>query len=34
MGKEINRIRLNRLYSENNIFEEIIFHDGGNQGSS
>lgn len=30
MGKEINRIRLNRLYSENNIFEEIIFHDGVN----
>ena len=30
MGKEINRICLNRLYSENNIFEEIIFHDGVN----
>lgn len=30
MDKEINRIRLNRLYSENNIFEEIIFHDGVN----
>lgn len=30
MGKEINRIRLNRLYSENNIFEEISFHDGVN----
>ena len=30
MGKEINRIRLNRLYSENNIFEEITFHDGVN----
>lgn len=30
MGKEINRIRLNRLYSENNFFEEIIFHDGVN----
>ena len=23
MGKEISRIRLNRLYSESNIFEEI-----------
>ena len=30
MGKEICRIRLNRLYSENNIFEEISFHDGVN----
>ena len=30
MGKEINRIRLNRLYSENNVIEEIIFHDGVN----
>ena len=30
MGKEINRIRLNRLYSENNVFEEISFHDGVN----
>lgn len=30
MGKEINRIRLNRLYSENNAIEEIIFHDGVN----
>lgn len=30
MGKEINRIRLNRPYSENNIFEEISFHDGVN----
>lgn len=30
MGKEINRIRLNRLYSESNIFEEISFHDGVN----
>lgn len=28
MGKEIKRIRLNRLYSENNVFEEISFHDG------
>ena len=27
MGKEISRIRLNRLYSESNIFEEISFHD-------
>ena len=26
MGKEISRIRLNRLYSESNIFEEISFH--------
>ena len=30
MGKEINRIRLNRLSSENNVFEEISFHDGVN----
>lgn len=30
MGKEISRIRLNRLYSESNIFEEISFHDGAN----
>ena len=30
MDKEINRIRINRLYSENNIFDEIIFHDGVN----
>ena len=30
MGKEISRIRLNRLYSERNIFEEISFHDGVN----
>jgi uncharacterized protein YydD (DUF2326 family) len=28
MGKELSRIKLNRLYSENNIFDEIIFHDG------
>lgn len=28
MGKEVNRIRINRLYSENNIFDEISFHDG------
>lgn len=30
MGKEVKRIRLNRLYSENNIFEEISFYDGVN----
>ena len=30
MGKEISRIRLNRLYSESNTFEEISFHDGVN----
>lgn len=30
MDKEINRIRINRLYSENNIFDEIKFHDGVN----
>ena len=30
MGKEISRFRLNRLYSESNIFEEISFHDGVN----
>ena len=30
MGKEIKRNRLNRLYSENNVFEEISFHDGVN----
>lgn len=30
MGKEISRIRFNRLYSESNIFEEISFHDGVN----
>ena len=30
MGKEIKRIRLNRLYSENNVFEEISFYDGVN----
>lgn len=30
MGKEIKRIRINRLYSENGIFEEIPFHDGVN----
>lgn len=30
MDKEINRIRIERLYSENNIFETIQFHDGVN----
>lgn len=30
MGKEINRIRINRLYSENHVFEDIVFHDGVN----
>lgn len=30
MGKEINHIRINGLYSENHIFEEISFHDGVN----
>ncbi len=30
MGKEINRIRINRLYSENGVFKEILFHDGVN----
>jgi uncharacterized protein YydD (DUF2326 family) len=30
MDKEINRIRISRLYTENNIFDEIIFHDGVN----
>ena len=28
MGKKIKRIRINKLSSENNIFDEIIFHDG------
>lgn len=28
MGKEIKRIRINKLSSESNIFDEIIFHDG------
>lgn len=28
MAEEIKRIRINRLSSENNIFDEIIFHDG------
>ena len=28
MDKEIKRIRINRLYSENNVFDEILFHDG------
>lgn len=30
MGEKINRIRINRLYSSNNLFDEIIFHDGVN----
>ncbi|MGB4439413.1 MAG: DUF2326 domain-containing protein [Sedimentibacter sp.] len=30
MDKEINRIRINKLYSENGLFDEIIFHDGVN----
>lgn len=30
MDKEINRIRINKLYSENNVFDEIEFHDGVN----
>lgn len=30
MDKEINRIRINKLYTENNIFDEIAFHDGVN----
>lgn len=30
MDKVINRIRINKLYSENNIFDEIEFHDGVN----
>lgn len=30
MDKDIKRVRINRLYSENNIFEEIQFHDGVN----
>ncbi len=30
MDKEINRIRISKLYSENNIFEPIEFHDGVN----
>lgn len=28
MGKEIKRIRINKLSSKNNIFDEILFHDG------
>lgn len=28
MATEIKRIRVNRLYSENDVFDEIIFHDG------
>ena len=30
MVKEVNRIRLLKLHSENNVFDEIIFHDGVN----
>ncbi len=30
MGEEIKRVRINRLFSENNVFEEIKFHDGVN----
>lgn len=30
MDKEINRIRISKLYSENNIFDQIEFHDGVN----
>lgn len=30
MGNEIKRIRINRLYSENHFFEEILFRDGVN----
>lgn len=30
MGEEVNRIRINRLYSSNNLFDEIVFHDGVN----
>lgn len=28
MGEEVKRVRLNRLYSEGDCFDEIIFHDG------
>ena len=28
MGKEIKRICLEKLSSENGVFDEIIFHDG------
>lgn len=28
MDKEINKIRIQKLYSENNLFDEIIFHEG------
>ena len=28
MGKEVKRVRINSLSTENGIFEEIIFHDG------
>ena len=30
MGKKVNRIKINRLSSQNNFFDEIIFHDGVN----
>lgn len=30
MGEKINRIRINRLYSSNDLFDEIVFHDGVN----
>lgn len=30
MDKEVNRVRINRLYSESNIFDCIEFHDGVN----
>jgi len=30
MDKEVKRIRINRLYTENHIFNEIVFHDGVN----
>lgn len=30
MDKEINRIRINKLYSESSLFDEIVFHDGVN----
>ncbi|MDQ2088050.1 DUF2326 domain-containing protein, partial [Herbivorax sp. ANBcel31] len=30
MYKEINRIKLKKLYSKNNVFDELVFHDGVN----
>lgn len=30
MGQTLRRIRLNKLWSENDIFDEIVFHDGVN----